>query len=177
LGLSSWRFYDKDNAEAVTLTGQEIIKTSSRFVNAKFNKRCGTTDKDYVIYIDTDSVAGDSTINVNGTAGRKIEDVFADLFNDDVIEYHRIEDIAGHQFVFPNGLKLPYYDETDKTVKLGLVKYIEKHKCKKILYRITTASGKSVVVTEDHSCMVFRGDKLEKIFAKDVKIGDKVVTV
>ena len=56
LGMPGWRWYDKDNAEAVTLTGQEIIKTSAKFVNARFNKRCGTTDEDYVIYIDTDSL-------------------------------------------------------------------------------------------------------------------------
>ncbi len=56
LGLSIFRFYDLDNAAAVTLTGQEIIKTSAKLVNSKFNKRCGTKDKDYVIYIDTDSL-------------------------------------------------------------------------------------------------------------------------
>ena len=56
LGLPSFRFYDLDNASAVTLTGQEIIKTSAKYVNSKFNKKCGTKDKDYVIYIDTDSL-------------------------------------------------------------------------------------------------------------------------
>lgn len=56
LGLSIFRFYDLDNAAAVTLTGQEIIKTSAKYVNGKFNKRCNTKDKDYVIYIDTDSL-------------------------------------------------------------------------------------------------------------------------
>ena len=56
LGLSIFRFYDLDNAAAVTLTGQEIIKTSAKYVNGKYNKRCNTKDKDYVIYIDTDSL-------------------------------------------------------------------------------------------------------------------------
>ena len=56
LGLEIFRFYDLDNAAAVTLTGQDIIKTSARHVNVKFNKRCNTVDKDYVIYIDTDSL-------------------------------------------------------------------------------------------------------------------------
>ena len=56
LGLSIFRFYDLDNAAAVTLTGQEIIKTSAKYVNKKFNKRCDTKDKDYVVYIDTDSL-------------------------------------------------------------------------------------------------------------------------
>ena len=56
LGLPSFRFYDLDNALAVTATGQEIIKTSAKLVNVWFNKRCSTTEKDYVIYIDTDSL-------------------------------------------------------------------------------------------------------------------------
>ena len=72
LGLSIFRFYDLDNAAAVTLTGQEIIKTSAKYVNGKFNKRCGTKDKDYVIYIDTDSLY----LDIKSLADHeKIEDV------------------------------------------------------------------------------------------------------
>jgi DNA polymerase elongation subunit (family B) len=56
LGLPIFRFYDLDNALAVTATGQEIIKTSAKYVNSKFNARCKTKDRDYVIYIDTDSL-------------------------------------------------------------------------------------------------------------------------
>ena len=54
LGLSNFRFYDIDNAEATTITGQEIIKYSEKKVNEYYNKELGT-DKDYVIYLDTDS--------------------------------------------------------------------------------------------------------------------------
>lgn len=72
LGLSIFRFYDLDNASAVTLTGQEIIKTSARYVNGKFNKRCNTKDKDYVVYIDTDSLY----LDIKSLADyEKIEDV------------------------------------------------------------------------------------------------------
>lgn len=56
LGLKSFRFYDLDNALAVTSTGQEIIKTSARLVNKRINRECNTIDKDYVVYIDTDSL-------------------------------------------------------------------------------------------------------------------------
>jgi len=72
LGLPIFRFYDLDNAAAVTLTGQEIIKTSARYVNNKFNKRCNTKDKDYVVYIDTDSLY----LDINSLAiHEKITDV------------------------------------------------------------------------------------------------------
>ena len=56
LGLPAFRFYDVDNAEAVTTTGQTVIKNSANMGNIKYNKELGTTDVDSNIYIDTDSV-------------------------------------------------------------------------------------------------------------------------
>ena len=55
LGLPVFRFYDLDNAEATTLTGQELIKFTKKIGNHFYNKELGD-DKDYCIYIDTDSV-------------------------------------------------------------------------------------------------------------------------
>lgn len=56
LGLPSFRFYDIDNAEAVTISGQSVIKTTADMINLKYNKELGTTNEDYNIYVDTDSV-------------------------------------------------------------------------------------------------------------------------
>jgi DNA polymerase elongation subunit (family B) len=55
LGLPAFRFYDVDNAEAVTLTGQVVIKKTAEMANRKYWKELGTTD-DYNVYIDTDSI-------------------------------------------------------------------------------------------------------------------------
>ena len=55
LGLSVFRFYDLDNAEATTKTGQSLIKFTRKLGNHFYNKELGTND-DYCIYIDTDSV-------------------------------------------------------------------------------------------------------------------------
>jgi DNA polymerase elongation subunit (family B) len=63
LGLNGWRWYDLDNALAVTATGQDIIKATANKGNAEYvnllvksganeNDIC---DNDYVTYIDTDS--------------------------------------------------------------------------------------------------------------------------
>jgi DNA polymerase elongation subunit (family B) len=78
LGLSIFRFYDLDNALAVTATGQDVIKTTARFINKEYHKR-GAPDhsaqrldryrnwlalwnehydvdgRDHCVYIDTDS--------------------------------------------------------------------------------------------------------------------------
>jgi DNA polymerase elongation subunit (family B) len=56
LGLPAFRFYDVDNAEAVTTTGQTVIKSTADMANIKYNKELGTVGQDFNIYIDTDSV-------------------------------------------------------------------------------------------------------------------------
>jgi len=55
LGLPVFRFYDVDNAAAVTLTGQDVIKTTAKFINLKYEKVTGEK-KDHCVYVDTDSV-------------------------------------------------------------------------------------------------------------------------
>ena len=54
LGLPIFRFYDKDNASAVTITGQDIIKSTGKAINQYFKNALKKED-DYVIYTDTDS--------------------------------------------------------------------------------------------------------------------------
>lgn len=79
LGLSIFRFYDLDNALAVTSVGQDVIKTTAKYVNMQYKKRnvpnktqewmdsyqqwlslWGETGvpspDDHCVYIDTDSV-------------------------------------------------------------------------------------------------------------------------
>lgn len=55
LGLAIFRFYDKDNASAVTITGQDIIKTTGKAINEYFKKSLNETEGNWVIYTDTDS--------------------------------------------------------------------------------------------------------------------------
>ena len=55
LGLPVFRFYDLDNAEAVTYTGQSLIKFTKKIANSFYNKELNDTE-DHCIYIDTDSV-------------------------------------------------------------------------------------------------------------------------
>ena len=55
LGLPVFRFYDVDNAEAVTYTGQSLIKFTKKIANNYYNKELGDAEN-HCIYIDTDSV-------------------------------------------------------------------------------------------------------------------------
>ena len=56
LGLTSFRFYDLENAEAVTISGQFLIKFSSQMANYYSQQELGVTNSNTVIYTDTDSI-------------------------------------------------------------------------------------------------------------------------
>ena len=55
LGLQSFRYYDLDNAEAVTTTGVDLIKFAQSVTNMYYEKALNKKD-DYIIYTDTDSI-------------------------------------------------------------------------------------------------------------------------
>lgn len=54
-GLPTFRFYDVDNALAVTASGQDVIKSSEKLVNEIYREKTGIK-QDYCKYIDTDSL-------------------------------------------------------------------------------------------------------------------------
>lgn len=56
LGNAWFRFYELENASAITSSGQLVIRWAEKAVNKYLNKILNTTDKDYVIASDTDSL-------------------------------------------------------------------------------------------------------------------------
>ena len=55
LALPSFRFNDIDNAEAITSSGQQMIKFTKKAANNYYQKRIGGNEN-YVLYVDTDSI-------------------------------------------------------------------------------------------------------------------------
>lgn len=53
--LKTFRFYDKDNGEAVTLTGQSVIRWSMKVADSYYSKILGEY-KELCLYLDTDSL-------------------------------------------------------------------------------------------------------------------------
>lgn len=76
LGLPIFRFYDLDNALAVTATGQDVIKTTAKFMNNKY-KVATVENKDWCIYIDTDSVYFPATPLFENYEGTEMERTIA----------------------------------------------------------------------------------------------------
>ena len=58
------------------------------------------------------------------------------------------------------------------------IKYIMRHKVSKSKFRIKSETGKEIIVTGDHSCMVYRNNELISIKAKDINPEtDKLVEI
>jgi DNA polymerase elongation subunit (family B) len=179
------RFYDLDNAMAVTLTGQSITKTvgdtvdsyfASKFSSSQLAMRYNAQNIENVsTYCDTDSVAPNSLLNINNKE-IEIKDVFIELFNNKDNEVKFKSD--NKTFVYPKNLELPFFDENDKKIKQGKVRFIYKHMVKKKMYRIKTKSGKFIDITADHSCMILdKNNKLQEIKPINLKKGDRTIII
>lgn len=146
LGSEFFRFYDIRNAEAITYAGQAVIKTVEKNLNSYLQKISGS-DKEMILAGDTDSVAGDSIINVNNERIR-IADFFEKVDN----EYLKYDNFNENYIKKVSGYKTPSVSDSGE-LKFCDIKYVMKHRVKKTLFEITV-KGKSVVITEDHSIIV-----------------------
>lgn len=185
LGSRYCRLYDVHNAEAITRTGQECIKCGMDSVNNYFQKEWSTSKPglkvnakntgNLIIAGDTDSTSFDATVTYDEN-DYTLRDFFNKLYKDQPMNYKM--GINYREFIFPENIKLPYFNEITKTVELGKVQYIEKHNTNKKIYKIKTKSGKFIKVTEDHSIMILNENGvLEEKKTKDLKIGEKIISI
>lgn len=160
------RFFDQRVGQSVTLSGRSIV----RHMNSKINEIITgqyTIDGDGIIYIDTDSVASDTIIETS-IGKMTIEDMFNScsyFWKDGEKEYALDKDME----------TLSYNPKNDK-ISFEKFNYIYRHKVKKKKYKINISSGKSVVVTEDHSIMIERNNELIEVKPKDINPGDIVIS-
>jgi hypothetical protein len=134
-------------AEAITHSGQLSVKWAEKTINNYLNKTLKTDNVDYITYIDTDSVVGDTYIYINGSK-IKIKDYF-DSLDDNFIKY----DNFNEDYIKKVEKDVSLSFSSDKKIEEKSVKYVMKHKVKKEMFEIY-ANDKSVIVTEDHSIIV-----------------------
>lgn len=168
LGSEHFRFYSRDNAEAVTSFGQVAIKWVQKAVNIYLNKVNNTIDKDYIVYIDTDSVVGETIINVNGD-NISISDYF-----DSISDTHLVKDHPKDYVKIINSDITPSVNTKTGAIEHNKINYIMKHKVKKRMYKITV-DNKSVTVTEDHSIMIKRDGLMISVKPSEIIMGDKII--
>ena len=128
------------------------------------------------IYGDTDSCNFDTLIRTkNYPDGITIED-FYNINLDNTGEVT----LAGHESVYTSDKVLNFKGtQLTNTSQLyyGDVKRIIRHKVSKPKWKITTYSGHSVEVTEDHSMMVLRDNILYKVKPCEIQPGDYVMSL
>lgn len=84
-----FRYYNLDLAEAITLTGQSIIKTTNNNINDYLNEYLGTVDKDYIIFSDTDSSAFEMKDVIEKENPENIVDYLDNFYEDRIAPYLR----------------------------------------------------------------------------------------
>lgn len=114
---------------------------------------------------DTDSLIDSCKISFDNTE-IAIKDVFY------LLKYENNDVVLNT----PNGSEvIPVKNHTTKTYDIARdcvsnrpINYIMRHKVSKSKFKITSESGKEIIVTGDHSCMVIRDGVLISIKAKDI---------
>ena len=124
-------YYINDMAEAITTSGQLSIRYAQKSVNDYMNKIL-KTDKDYIIYIDTDSIyvdmapfveKGFGTIDVTRKQGEEYLDKVCQLKIEEVIENGYIK-LASDMGAYRQAMVMKREKITDKTVFIAKKRYI-----------------------------------------------------
>jgi len=128
----------------------------------------GTKENEVSIYADTDSV--DELTKIITDKGRVS---IGDWYNDNMINGSGGKTIKGHESVITNDKVLNWSDG----LYMAPVKRIIRHKVNKPKWKLKTKSGKEILVTNDHSMIVFRdGNKLE-VKPSEILKTDKILTI
>jgi|FreactcultureFD7_1027221.scaffolds.fasta_scaffold03217_3 DNA polymerase elongation subunit (family B) len=168
LGNPGSRFFDARVAQSTTLSGRCIVKHMQSKINeiiAGDYNHLGIS----CIYGDTDSVDASSIINTS-VGQRTIEDLFlnGNLFWNEGDKEYSVND----------QIKLIGYDHSLKTANWENYHYVYRHKVSKKKYRVNTADGNCVIVTEDHSIMVVNDDgQLISKKPTELLVGDKIISL
>jgi hypothetical protein len=183
-GNPHFAFYNVDIAETITLQGKDAILYTEAMVNRYFREFwpndkvahaglgitvTGEVTQPVGIYIDTDSIVGDSLIRLSD--GRKIS--IADLYSEG--KTNMGDTLSGHESVGCESGVLNWSD--DKGLYYAPVKRVIRHQVSKKKWRLKLKSGKEIIVTGDHSLIVFRNDQMIEVKPSDVLITDKILSV
>jgi hypothetical protein len=181
---SPWfSFFNTDVAEAVTLQGQDLIKYSEKILNryflefwhkdTKLHKKMNLQSvsrvtKPVVIYCDTDSIDKDTIVHTD-----KGNLTIEDLYN--ISKKHSsFSTSSGKEYTYSSFKTL---NEKNGELIYSSIKKIIRHKVTKAKWKLKTKEGKEVIVTNDHSLIVYRDGKNVEIKPSEIQIGEKVICV
>jgi len=160
--------FNEDMAAAITGNGRYFIQKLANYIE-KALQGLLHQEKPYIVYGDTDSVLGSTLIKTN-KGDIKIEDLFNTLNGE--IEFRGKDNYILHVTDKISSASV----SKNKELEYNQINYVMKHKVKKRMYKIK-CNGDDVTITEDHSMMVIRDNKLIEIKPKDVLKTDKLVKI
>lgn len=125
-------YYINEMAEAITTSGQLSIKWAGKTVNRYMNNLLKTTNIDYVVYTDTDSIYVDmsnlikltyGTVDIDRLTGEKFLDQVCKTKIEKVIEegYNQLAEIMG---AYRNAMTMKREKISDKTIFIAKKRYI-----------------------------------------------------
>lgn len=169
LGAAFFPAGDTDVAASITATGKATVKKSYEIAKQFAVEQGVTPEKAASIVVggDTDSVVGDTVINVNG---KPI--TIADYYNSITSNYIKCDDINKNYIkrVDNGDVALAY----NNGIVQNTIKHVMKHTVKKRMYKIK-CNGKEVIMTEDHSIIVNRNGKNISVSPKDILKTDTLI--
>lgn len=165
-GNNHFILYNNGIAAGITGNSRFYINLMGKNIEKYLNDLAKTKDEKYLIYQDTDSVVYDTLININDKQYK-----IGDFFNESL---GKIKQIGDNKFI-----KEVFGYSTDSVNKnfekeTKNIKYVMKHKVKKRFYKIKY-KDKEVILTEDHSLIVLRDNKLIAIKPREIIKGDKII--
>jgi hypothetical protein len=184
-------FYSPDIAQSITLQGQDLIKFSIKAVNHYFlekwhldtelHEKLGISqykinkvNDEAAVYTDTDSCHSSTSIRSIKYGAISIED----WYNLNIENGSAGNTLVGHESVnVSNEDRILNWTEFDK-LHYSKVRRIIRHKVSKECWKLVSYSNKEIIVTGDHSLIVFRDNQQIEIKAKDILIeSDKLLTI
>jgi DNA polymerase elongation subunit (family B) len=125
-------YYINDMAEAITTSGQLSIRCAEKAVNGYLNKILKTDGKDYIIYIDTDSIYVDmapviqasfGTIDIDRKKGEEFLDKICQMKIEPLLENAYVE-LAQQMGAYRQAMVMAREKITDKCLFVAKKRYI-----------------------------------------------------
>jgi len=191
LGNPYFSFFNLAVAESVTLQGQDLIKFAEKVLNKYFQEHWHLDTElhehlkvrnvkkiidDVIIYIDTDSGPHEMVIRIQTSDGEEKEiqigELYLFLMHSSNIKF----DNRGNEII-ENPIE-SILNYKNGNLKYSAIKKLIRHKVTKSKWKITTETGKFVIVTGDHSITVFRNNKKITVKPSEINIEtDRVLEI
>lgn len=164
------KFFDQRMGQSCTLTGRCITRHIGNVINELFlgKDHKNQTDKNICLYFDTDSCDKNTMIETNN--GKVSVEHLFHMCNEKWINNDK-------EYGADKSLTVLGYNSKKDVAQQLPFNYVYRHKTSKPKWKIVTESGKEIIITNDHSIMVERDNKLIGVKAAEILSSDMIISV